>query len=131
MPENARAIFVSNLKSLMAAKGVEQVDMVAALGLTASTISDWVTGKKYPRIDRMQMLADYFDVPMSVLTIQQTSQDLHPATVVPFGPNDEDPARMVTTEEEYDLLKAYRGAEETARRYALEMLRAHQLNLCE
>ena len=51
-----------------------------------------------------------------------------PATVIPFGPNDEDPARMVTTEEEYDLLKAYRGAEETARRYALEMLRAHQLN---
>lgn len=72
MPENAREIFVENLTRLMRERGIEQSDIVAALGFTASTVSDWVNGKKYPRVDRMQMLADFFGVPMSVLTIQQS-----------------------------------------------------------
>ena len=72
MAENAREIFVENLTRLMRERGIEQSDIVAALGFTASTVSDWVNGKKYPRVDRMQMLADFFGVPMSVLTIQQS-----------------------------------------------------------
>ena len=78
MNENARQIFVANLCNLMERNGITQADIVQRFGLTASTVSDWVKGKKYPRVDKMQMLADLFHVPMSYLVsehkeIQQQS----------------------------------------------------------
>lgn len=72
MPENAREVFVENLTRLMRERGIDQSAIASALGLTASTVSDWVNGKKYPRVDSMQRLADFFGVPMSALTIQQS-----------------------------------------------------------
>jgi len=72
MPENAREIFRINLNRLMCEHHVDQADLVEALGITASTISDWVNGKKYPRVDTMQRLADFFEVPMSMLTVEQS-----------------------------------------------------------
>ena len=72
MPENAREVFVENLTRLMRERGIDQSAIASSLGLTASTVSDWVNGKKYPRVDRMQRLADFFGVPMSALTIQQS-----------------------------------------------------------
>lgn len=62
---NAREVFVTNLNRLMKENNVSQADIVARFGITASTVSDWVTGKKYPRVNRMQQLADLFHVPMS------------------------------------------------------------------
>lgn len=45
-----------------------QSDLVTDLNLTASTVSDWANGKKYPRVDKMQLLADYFGILKSDLT---------------------------------------------------------------
>lgn len=67
---NAREIFKKNLEQTMAAKRINQADIVAALNVTASTVSDWALGKKYPRVDTMQRLADYLGVPMSALTAE-------------------------------------------------------------
>lgn len=72
MSDNAREVFRINFNRLMRERHIEQTDIVAALGFTASTVSDWANGKKYPRVDRMQMLADFFGVPMSALTIEQS-----------------------------------------------------------
>lgn len=55
----------------MKLRGVEQSDIVTALGVSASTVSDWVTGKKYPRVDAMQRLADYLGVLLSDLTVEE------------------------------------------------------------
>lgn len=44
-----------------------QSNIVIDLGITASTVSDWVNAKKYPRIDRMQALAEYLGVVISDL----------------------------------------------------------------
>ena len=54
----AREIFKQNLQKFMEQLGVDQAYIVAKLGITASTVSDWVNGKKYPRVDAMQRLAD-------------------------------------------------------------------------
>ena len=48
--------------------GVSQADIVSKFDLTASTVSDWCNGKKYPRVDKVQLLADYFGVLKSDLT---------------------------------------------------------------
>ena len=65
---NAREIFKDNLTRYMRARGVDQSYIVSQLGLTASTVSDWVHGKKYPRVDAMQRLADLLGVSMAELT---------------------------------------------------------------
>ena len=68
----AREIFVKNLRKYMEIQGIDQAYIVAHLGITASTVSDWVKGKKYPRVDAMQSLADLLDVTMADLTSEPT-----------------------------------------------------------
>ena len=70
MPDNAREIFVRNLRYLMNARGISQADICRELGMSSTTVSDWCTGKKYPRVDAMQRLADLFGVMFSTLTTE-------------------------------------------------------------
>lgn len=74
MSTNQRIVFVNNLCRYMKARGVDQSDIVTALGISASTVSDWVNGKKYPRVDAMQRLADYLGVLLSDLTTEQIEE---------------------------------------------------------
>lgn len=53
-------IFATNLKRYMALNGKSRRDISAALNVSYYTISDWVNGKKYPRMDKVEMLANYF-----------------------------------------------------------------------
>lgn len=69
---SAREVFRQNLNYYMKKKGIDQAHIVSALNITASTVSDWVNGKKYPRVDSMQRLADLLGVKMSVLTEDHT-----------------------------------------------------------
>ena len=65
---DARRIFHANLSRFMALRGIEQSDIVSRLGVSSATASDWANGKKYPRVDAMQALADLLEVEMSDLT---------------------------------------------------------------
>lgn len=60
--EELNKIFAMNLNRLMEKKDVKAVDISNALGLSYMTVSDWVNGKSIPRMDKMEMLAYYFDV---------------------------------------------------------------------
>lgn len=75
MPDNAREIFVRNLRYLMNARGISQADICRELGTSSTTVSDWCTGKKYPRVDAMQRLADLLGVLFSTLTTEGGLQD--------------------------------------------------------
>jgi len=109
MGEEARKIFVKNLDRLMRIRHVNQADIARHLGLTASTVSDWCLGKNYPRVDRMQQLADFLGVPMRYLTTESNPYE------VP----------SLLSKEEQELVVLYRAAEKTAREYAREMLASH------
>lgn len=43
-------------------------DLAAALSIPFSTVADWVHGRKYPRMDKVQAIADYFGILKSDLT---------------------------------------------------------------
>ena len=75
MPDNAREIFVKNLRYFMETNGVSQTDVCRALNVSSATVSDWCSGKKYPRIDKMQQLADMLGVSYSMLTTEAGLQD--------------------------------------------------------
>lgn len=62
MTDKNKKIFAKNFNYYLSVKRKTQNDIVEAFGITASTVSDWAKGKKYPRVDKMQMLADYFGV---------------------------------------------------------------------
>lgn len=75
MPDNAREIFVRNLRYFMEKQGITQADICRELKVSSATASDWCTGKKYPRVDAMQHLADLFGVRFSTLTTENGLQD--------------------------------------------------------
>jgi transcriptional regulator with XRE-family HTH domain len=56
-----------NLKKYITKSGKERSIIAEDLGLPYSTLTDWVNGKKYPRINNIEKLAAYFDISKSDL----------------------------------------------------------------
>jgi transcriptional regulator with XRE-family HTH domain len=76
MPDNAREIFVRNLNEIMERRGISQADIIRELDVSSATVSNWCTGKKYPRIDAMQRMADLLGVNLSTLTTESGLDDM-------------------------------------------------------
>lgn len=66
MPGN-KEIMAENIKYYMARKGVNAAEVCSALGFKTNTFSDWVTAKSYPRIDKIEMMANYFGISKAML----------------------------------------------------------------
>lgn len=60
-------IFAANLKRQMALKGKSRKEVSEAIGVSYFTFCDWVNGKKYPRMDKIELLANYFGIKKSDL----------------------------------------------------------------
>ena len=63
----ARKILAQNLQYYLDKKGIDRNELCTALNLKYSTVSEWFQGNKYPRIDKIEMLANYFGVKKSDL----------------------------------------------------------------
>lgn len=110
-----KEIFSINLRRLMERKGVSRQDLSKVLGVSYFTISDWVNGKKYPRMDKVEMLADYFGVLKSDL-IEDKGVEISLPQV------------QELTEGETALLELFRQIPEDAQKMYLEVLRASLKN---
>lgn len=72
--EEYKKIFAKNLKYYMDLNSKNQMDLINDLGLSSSTVSNWCTGLKLPRMDKVQMLADYFKINKSDLIEDKSSR---------------------------------------------------------
>lgn len=72
---NNKSIFANNLKKHMALRGVTRRDLCAALGFSYYTVSDWCNGKKYPRMDKVEILANYFGIQKSDLIEEEIAEE--------------------------------------------------------
>lgn len=72
--QRLRDIFSDNLKFYMNKKNITASDLVVKFDLPASTVSDWINARKYPRIDKIQMLADFFGILKSDLTEEKSEE---------------------------------------------------------
>lgn len=106
-----KQIFSINLKRLMDQKGVSRQDLSKVLGVSYFTISDWVNGKKYPRMDKVEMLAAYFGVLKSDLIEEK-------------GTNKSLPQQQTLTEGEKLMVDLFRQVPENKQQMVLEMIRA-------
>lgn len=60
-------VLSKNLKKYISKSGKDRSTIAEELDLSYSTLTDWVNGKKYPRIDNIEKLASYFKVSKSDL----------------------------------------------------------------
>lgn len=108
MENDNRNVFAKNLKYYMEVNGKSRTDVSEALGISYFTVSDWVNGKKYPRMDKVEKLANYFGILKSDL--------IEDAKTIPS----ED---ITLTEGEQQLLDLFRQIPESKQPVFLEMIR--------
>ncbi len=53
---------------LLAEKGVKAADVSRATGVSTATLSSWKSGKYVPKMDKIEKIAEYFDVPVEVFS---------------------------------------------------------------
>ena len=112
MEKDNKNIFASNLNRLMASHRRSRKDLSDALGISYFTITAWVNGTKYPRMDKVEMLANYFGVLKSDL-IEEKDDNMVLSLNEPK-----------LTEGEQMLLDLFRQIPEDAQKMYLEVLRA-------
>lgn len=66
--QKLKETFSTNLQFYLDLNNKSQMDLCRDLNFTSSTVSDWINAKKYPRMDKVQILADYFHIRKSDLT---------------------------------------------------------------
>ena len=84
----AKNILSQNLKNLLKRKGKTQTDMAKDLDLKESTVSSWMNAVKYPRRDKIELLADYFGVMPSDITEDKSAQPQQDTIAAHFDKED-------------------------------------------
>ena len=57
-----KEVFAENLQYYLKMRGRDQKEVAEDIGVAPSTFNEWVKAKKYPRIDKIEMLANYFGI---------------------------------------------------------------------
>lgn len=58
--EDNKRIMATNIKRYMESKGVTNQQLCDALGFKYTTFMDWIKGVTYPRIGKVEAMANYF-----------------------------------------------------------------------
>lgn len=70
----SKEVFSKNLRYYMESRGKNQKELAEIVGVSAPTMNDWIKGKKYPRIDKIEILANYFGILKSDLIEDKKEQ---------------------------------------------------------
>lgn len=110
-----KEVFSRNLRFYLETTDKTQKDVALAIGVTPASLNEWLKGKKYPRIDKIELLARYFGILKSDLIEEK-------------GMNRTLPQVQTLTEGEAALLELFRQIPEDAQKMYLEVLRASLKN---
>lgn len=69
-----KEVFAKNLQYYVEKSGKTQKDLCEIVGVSTSTFNDWIKAKKYPRIDKIEILANYFRILKSDLIEKKTEE---------------------------------------------------------
>lgn len=72
-----KQIMADNIAYYMSVKGVDRNQLCDDLNFKYSTVSEWLVAKKYPRIDKIEIMAAYFGITKSDL-IEERNQPNEP-----------------------------------------------------
>jgi transcriptional regulator with XRE-family HTH domain len=57
-------------------KNKTRKEVSEAIGVNYYTFTDWVTGRKYPRMDKVERLAEYFNIKKSDLIERKVTEEI-------------------------------------------------------
>ena len=72
---NSRDIFINNLKTIMKERKVSRRQLAEGLNIPYTTLTDWCTGRIFPRVEKINLIADYFNIKKSDLIEEITDED--------------------------------------------------------
>ena len=75
--DDSKQIMARNIKRYMERKGVTNQQLCADLGFKYTTFMDWIKGVTYPRIGKIEAMANYFGCEKSDLIEEKTIRS-HP-----------------------------------------------------
>ena len=128
-----KEIFANNLSFYMEQKGVDRNTLCADLGFKYTTVRDWLKGITYPRIGKIELLANYFNINKSDLienkisTAQPSDSLLEEITNTARKLNTENKKIVLRTSE--DLLKEQKNEEETKKNEVSEVISLYQVEV--
>lgn len=105
-----KEIFARNLKYYLGVTGKSQKEIADYLQVNPSSVNDWIKAKKYPRIDKIEMLSIYFGILKSDLIEDK-------------GENKTPPQVHNLSEGEQALLDLFTQIPEDKQEVVLEMIR--------
>ena len=105
-----KEVFSKNLRFYLEKSDKTQKDVALAIGVTPASLNEWLKGKKYPRIDKIELLARYFGVLKSDLIEEK-------------GANKTLPHVTTLTEGETMLLDMFRRVPAERQTMVLDMIR--------
>ena len=106
-----KEIFAKNLAYYLEKSGRDQKEVAEVVGVAPSTFNEWMKGKKYPRNDKIEMLANYFGILKSDL-IEEVREDGY------------SPSEPQLTEGERVLLDLFNRVPKDQQQLVLQMIRA-------
>ena len=103
-----KEIFAKNLNRYLGLSGKTQTEVAKFVNVSKGTFSDWTSGRAYPRMDKVQLLAQYFGIKMSDLV---------------------DDVNSNKKEDDQEILDLFHKVPEDKREFVLSMIRSAVDNL--
>lgn len=69
-----KEIMAKNLRHYMDVNNKTRNEICSALDVSYSTFTDWINGNSYPRIDKIELLANYFGIEKADLIEEQNDR---------------------------------------------------------
>lgn len=102
-----KKIFANNLLFYLDQNEMKQNDLCLLLGVTKATISSWCNGNKMPRMDKIEKLAQIFNIQKSDLIEEKKSIN-----------------KKLTPQQEKELIDLFVAAPPSLQTVALDLLKA-------
>ena len=106
-----KEIFSRNFKRYLDNSGRKKIEVAQAVKVSSGTITDWLKGRSYPRMDKLQLLADFFEIDKSDLV------------------EDENFRKETLPKEDQKVLDAFHKVPKEKREFVLSMILAATDNL--
>ena len=111
----SKKIMAENIERLMNRKGVSNQQLCDDLNIKYTTFLDWKKGVTYPRIGKVELLANYFGVKKSDLIEKRWFED-EPEEQAIFE------ARLLRDEETMKMIRQYYKLDEKNKRAIQQMI---------
>ncbi len=112
-----KEIFAYNLNFYMRENGKSRKDVADAIGVSYFTFTDWVKGKKYPRMDKVEKLANYFNIKISDL-VEKKSIENNPVELAEIH------AEILLDEEYVNLYESFKLLDEVQRKIVKDLAKS-------